>query len=214
MRDRGSRLPVLAAAAAVAALAVVAAPARAEAPDAPVAFGMNNPLGWLAGSIGASAYVRLGEHHALRGNLARYRYTEPLKVAAAISTGAEVAGYGGGITDLGASWVWYPRRLWSGVLIEAGALRRERVIAVDREERKVTTRSTTYAGRAMIGWSWLVTRRTFLAVAAGVSAGREDGRETITIRPVRPGDLPATSPIARLQIDGEAYLRLGCTLGD
>ena len=78
--------------------------------------------------------------------------------------------------------MYFPRRLWDGFSVEAGSLRR------DRDTRIMTssgagindttdTQTTTYSGRAMVGWSWLVANHAFVSVAAGISAGYETGTE-------------------------------------
>jgi hypothetical protein len=104
----------------------------------------------------------------------------------------------------------YPRQRWDGFTFEAGVNRRDRDISVFQEDSVIRTQSATYAGRVMIGWSWLVTRHVFFAVAAGVSAGRETGQETNTLYQENP--MPTTTAIHRLQIDPEGYLRLGVAL--
>jgi hypothetical protein len=72
--------------------------------------------------------------------------------------------------NVGIAVVWYPRRAWDGLLLEAGVLRRARDVYVWPEfEEKTFTRSTEYAGRALIGWSWLIREHLFIAIAARLS---------------------------------------------
>ena len=70
-----------------------------------------------------------------------------------------------------------------------------------------TTRSVTYGGRAMAGWSWPITRHAFISVAAGASVGREISKDRIT-------DTMGTRPkFDRMRVDPEVSLRFGITFG-
>jgi hypothetical protein len=175
------------------------------------AIAVSSPLGWLTKSFAASAYVALDRHHALRGNVAFYPNTGgPLAIVARLEGGTS---HSGRFRDAGAAWVWYPRRAWDGFTFEAGVLARERNTRRAAEFDDITkVASITYAGRAMIGWSWLFRDRVFLSIAAGLSVGRETGTETIT-----PDDgsatMTTTRPLDRMQVDGEAYLRIGLAFG-
>jgi hypothetical protein len=101
----------------------------------------------------------------------------------------------GSIIDLGVGWVWYLGKRWESATLELGAVRRERDVrsaaglrrvcggsaaglrrVSGGSEPDVTTRSTTYAGRVMLGWSWLIRRRVFIAVLAGVRAAARSSR--------------------------------------
>lgn len=216
-------LPILAGSAPVHAETVAPGPAETVVPGpavrtkeslfGPVALGVNTPVGWLTGSFAASLYVGLGRHHAVRGNFARY---QDLGITAeAVIQTVQFRGspsHSGDFTDFGISWVWYPRRLWQGFMVEAGALRRDRDTKIRQEaDDTIETRSTAYAGRAMIGWSWLVRRHLFIALGAGASMGYESGHETITPDKIQP--MPTTQAIGRTRIDGEAYLRIGFAIG-
>ena len=60
-------------------------------------------------------------------------------------------------------------------------------------------------GRALVGWSWLIHQRAFIAIAAGLSVGNESGNDTTT-----PDRMPTiTKPVHRTRNDGEGYIRLG-----
>jgi hypothetical protein len=208
------------------ALLALSTPARADAPSGtapsaaaretsenPVAIGVNSPVGWYRGTFGASLYVGFAGHHAVRGNFTRYEDSEsPLLLAASLAAGAEGTSHSGPVTDYGISYVWYPRALWSGIMFEVGALRRDRDILVRHEDFDVATRSTTYAVRGMVGWSWTIRGRAFVAAAVGFSSGRETGSETVTKEVGLSGHMSETSSIKRQQPDGEAYLRIGFTL--
>jgi hypothetical protein len=103
-----------------------------------------------------------------------------------------------------------------GFLAEIGALRRDRdTLAQAGYEESRATKSTTYAGRAMIGWSWLFARHLFVTAAVGLSVGQETGTETVTTGHPILGPMPetTTTSLDRRQIDGEAYLRIGFALG-
>lgn len=185
-----------------------------------VAIGVNSPFSWwqnkltVTRSFGASLYAGLGAHHAIRANLAFYRDSKGLGTLVEGMFGDGDVSYGGSYNDVGLAWVWYPRQLWSGFSLEAGALRRDRdTKMVDYiADRTVETDSTTYAARTMIGWSWVIYRHVFVAVALGISVGREAGRETATVDRY---DVPMTAPnsVGRVQVDGEGYLRIGFAYG-
>lgn len=198
----------------------LAAPARAETPspaaarsnELPVALGVSSPVGWFFDSLGVSAYVGLGRSSAVRANYAAYDHR--------FSLDEPLASHRGRIRDYGIGGVWYAKGLWEGLMLDAGALRRDRDIVVGATYETTETRSTTYAGRVMIGWSWLLEKRVFLAIAAGLSVGRETGEETIT--PEDPFDGWRTTPdgsrtapqrVDRLQVDFETYLRFGIAFG-
>jgi hypothetical protein len=206
----------VAAVAAAAALREAPAPAAREgapekrAPDGlPVAVAVSSPVGWLRGTFGASVYVAPGAHHAIRANFSRY---DAESLLPAIIARFENAPHHGPITDLGIGWSWYPRRPWEGFLFELGVNRRQRQTWVQPEHGdRVDTTSTTYAGRALIGWSWMLNRRMFLGVAVGASAGRERGHEKLT--PEFPREMPTTQAVDRTQVDFESYWRLGMVFG-
>jgi hypothetical protein len=183
----------------------------AETPSLRFALAVNAPLGWATHSFGVSGYVRLNEHLAVRGNLASYQNSEALKGTIGAITGNDGTGYGGTILDVGIAGVWYPRRVWDGFLLEVGALRLERNVYVWPEsESKTFTRSIEYAGRALVGWSWLIHQRAFIAIAAGLSVGHESGNDTTT-----PDGMPTiTKPVHRGRSDGEGYIRIGVMFGD
>lgn len=179
-----------------------------------VAFGTNLPFLWKDGdTVAASLYVGMSEHHAIRANVASYKSHGPM-VGDAIggilfnSDGSE-ASFGGRTTDLGIGWVYYPRSLWDGLMLEAGALRRARDVSVDDSNRtpeRVATTTTVYAARAMIGWSWLLGRHVFIATGVGLSVGHESGSETLET------EYPAMTTrehVSRVDVSAEAYLRMG-----
>lgn len=185
-----------------------------SAPMRPVAFGLNNPIGWYRGAIGASLYVGLSQHLAIRANFSRYGHYEMLEDVASAVGGGDGVSYRGRVIDYGVGLVHYSTRRWEGFMLEAGVLLRDRAIR-DRdffEERVVKNWTLTYAARGMIGWSWRI-GPAFVAAAVGLSAGHEWGREAVTPETFPP--MPTvTSRVSRRQVDGEAYLRIGLALGD
>lgn len=187
------------------------APDRADGAargDASFAFAVNAPWAWLRNNIGASAYVAVDPHWAMRANIARYDAEQLLPL---LATGGEGPIYHGAILDLGLGWIWYPRRLWDGFMFEAGALMRDRDVRRIREDDPdLNIQTTTYAARAMIGWSWLAARAVFLSAAIGVSAGLEHGYESAG---ASGGAMATARALDRRQIDFETYVRVGFAFG-
>jgi hypothetical protein len=196
-------------------LVIAAHPAHAEVPsgDMHLAIGVNAPLGWSDGSaLGASVYVGLGEHHALRANLARYNYSSgvlPIIGAILTDSDGDEASYRGQIQDVGLAWVYHPRGWMQGFLVELGVLRRARDVRVSDEAAipaVVATSTTSYAGRVLVGRSWLISRHFFFSVAVGVAAGGEAGFETTQRDETR---MPVTRHVWRSDVSSEGLLRLG-----
>jgi len=169
-------------------------------------FGVNSPLSWLRKSFGASLAIGVNRHHAIRANFARYNPDDLLLLLAA---GGERLPRIGSIQDLGLSWTYYPRKLWDGVMLELGAIRRERDVQVLGDVGEDwTTRSVAYGGRATVGWSWRLGRAWFVSIAAGLSVSREVGKVTAK------DDLGmVTTKIDRTNTDPEIYMRLGFAFG-
>ena len=190
-----------------------------ELTDAPIAIGVNSPFSWikdkaLRGNLdrgfGVSAYVGFGRHHAVRANYASYpEDSQSLAIIGEIMGGDHVS-YSGTVEDLGLAYVWYPRRLWSGPTFELGVLRRAKNTSSSDEIQGTTeTHTLDYAARGMVGWSWRF-GYFYVAVAIGLSAGRERGYEVNT-----PDfeTMKTTVTVDRAGIDSEGYLRLGFALG-
>ncbi len=179
----------------------------------PVAVAVNPPFHW-GSAIGVSGYLGVTPHQAIRANVARYEYgkvaSEVIGVFEAASDSEFESTFDGTITDLGLSWMYFPRALWNGFFVEAGALRRAANITQgtgvnDFED----TRSTTYAGRALVGWSWLLGSHVFVSLSVGLSVGHESG-DGVT----RP-DLMPEQPhaISRVSVAGEGFVRIGASFG-
>jgi hypothetical protein len=180
----------------------------------PIAIGTNLPLLWEdADSIAASLYVGASDHHAIRANVASYKPHGPVVADAIVGLlfdgdGSE-ASESGRTTDVGIGWVYYPRSLWSGFTVEAGALRRARDVRVhdsNMTPERVTTRTTIYAARAMVGWSWSLGRHMFIATGLGLSVGRESGTEILEVDYNR---MTTRENVLRVDVTAESYLRIG-----
>lgn len=204
-------------------LLALAAPAGADgAGDSrPIAIAVNPPLRWAfdeARAFGLSAYAGVTSHHAIRVNFARYQFVGnwAKKLAyALVAPEGEGESDEGRVTDVGASWMYFPRRLWSGPSLEAGLLfRRYDTYVVDEypadgEPEIIGTNTSTYAARALVGWSWLIKNHVFISIAAGVSAGYELGRETTAPDADDPREMRVTGDVRRIDITGETFIRLG-----
>jgi len=180
----------------------------AATPRLHVALGVNSPFSWRNGeAVGGSLYLGFGDHHAIRVNGARYDYRPPLFPG---PLAEDAPSYSGHTSDIGLGWVYYPRRSWSGVTLELGVLRRARDhrLVESEDPNVLATRTTTYAGRAMVGWTWLIARHAFVAVSAGISVGHESGTET-TER--YPDFMKVRTQVSREDVTGEGLLRLGVT---
>jgi hypothetical protein len=205
---------------------LAATTARAEAPPAPdsppptpfqrsVSFGTNLPFLWNdANSIAASLSVSVAPRHAIRANVATYKnHGSALLNLAALPAGGSEIDHNGRFTDASINWVYYPRRAWSGLLLEAGALRRRSDTGTFdsfTSPEVVHTDTVIYAARAMLGWSWLMQQHVFFAAGVGLSVGRESGIQRATYE----SDGRMTrEPIARLHLSGEGYVRVGVVFG-
>ncbi len=186
----------------------------------PIALAVNTPIMWAGStSIGISGYVAIREHQSLRLNFAKY---EAMGAKNILNTLA-----GGDIThlerftDVGASWQYYPRSVWNGLLLELGVLRRTFKTREYDDNRSipVTIRANGagYAGRAMIGWSWLGWDRVFVTAAVGASLGSYSGTETSSedsaFTDPRVPAMTTTSDFDDLESSIEAYLRFGIAFG-
>lgn len=191
---------------------------EAPAPPAPAktprfAVAVNSPLSWIGGkSVGGSVYAGLTDHLAIRANVASYEATASFLaelVGAAAGGDGDEAERSGRTLDLGVGVIHYSRGLWNGFTMEAGALRRARDIRVTDEfaaAYRTSTETTTYGGRALLGWSWLVHPHAFMAVAVGGSAGIETGTETTENER---GEMKTTKPVDRSDVSFEGYVRFG-----
>lgn len=226
-----SRSLVVAAIAAAASLAGV--PLAAADPDAPVvppheappastttasrpqlALAVNPPFRWKDGAaLAASVYVGFGQHHAIRANVARYDYTSGTNVLIGdlfFGGDGDDASRDGRYMDVGASYTYFPRKLWSGLMLEAGVFVRDSDTVTDDEfasPEYVEVHSKTFGARGHIGWSWLVHNRVFVSVAVGIARGHEIGKEVTSKSSY---DLMLeTHDISRAVMSGEGFVRIG-----
>jgi hypothetical protein len=102
----------------------------------PVMIATNLPLLWgNRFSVAGSLYVGVSQRHAIRANVASYaNHGHYLPDFIAGAAGGDGFSHSGRIADIGISWVYYPRRLWDGFLIEVGALRRARDVGMADED--------------------------------------------------------------------------------
>jgi hypothetical protein len=213
----------------VAALALLVLPtlAAADPVDTPAvsahataehrfALAVNQPFGWSEGNIGVSAYAGVTPHVAIRANLAKYSAAERGSIADIIGVLTDGDGgdasYRGGWFDVGVGAVWYPRALWSGFMMEAGILRRREHTHMDddfADPQVVDRHITTYAGRVLGGWSWLIKDRAFIGLAVGYSYGRATGSEATGSSDVLQPQMTVVRPVSEGVGSAEGYLRFG-----
>ena len=70
--------------------------------------------------------------------------------------------------------------------------------------------STTYAGRLLLGYSWLFRKRAFAALGLGVSMGRATGTR---VTDNDDNDPPMTERFLHRESEVELYARIGVALG-
>lgn len=185
---------------------------QAPKQDAPMAIAVNNPLAWFGGSVGVSLYRRVGPHQALRFNVATHPYGSGFVGAVT----EDEASYDGRILDVGAAWMYFPRRVWDGPTLEVGLLRRAGETHVQDEYamNEIVNRDTQlFAGRVLVGWSWYISDKAMISFAVGSSGGYETGRETDT-KSTYPMSTPVKHEVGRWTASPEAYLRFGFTFGE
>ncbi|HEX8108274.1 MAG TPA: hypothetical protein VF516_11130 [Kofleriaceae bacterium] len=180
--------------------------------DHSITIATNLPFLWAQGySIAGSVSVNLSAHHAIRANVASWQYDNIVAGLHAAEGGGDFVPGDGRTTDIALSWVFYPRRLWDGFLLEVGALHRSRDVTWkdddDLASFPFTERRTRMdAGRVMIGWSWRINPYLFIATAVGLSDGWEVGSEA---ERRADGSTARTTPIAQQAGSLEGYLRFG-----
>jgi hypothetical protein len=187
---------------------------NAATDDQAMALAVNSPLGWVGGtSVGASLYARIAPQQAVRFNVASYEYGSTSAIAAAAFGAEDEGSYDGRYLDLGAAWMYFPRRVWDGPTLEAGLLRRSGETHVQDEfaEFETVDRDTQYlAARALVGWSWLIQERAIISFAVGASGGYELGTETMKQMST---STPMSHDVSAWKASPEGYIRLGFTFG-
>lgn len=191
---------------------------RAAAPEHLVALSVNEPFGWAAGNLAASASIGLQQHVALRVNVARYGYhANPAGeiIALAMGDDGDEAWRSGRFLDTGVGVTYYPRKLWSGFTLEVGMnIRQEKTHIEDEFATPYSTDRdiNTYAARWLAGWSWLIHDRVTISFALGASAGAARGSETTIEADYGTNMMPVTRPVHDDVWAPEGYLRFGVTL--
>lgn len=188
-------------------LLLLTATAAAEPNDHRFALSINSPLFWKDGSVGASGYVGLSDHHALRLNVATWDiHTLPIR-----GDGLHF----GRLVDVSAGWMYFPMRRFDGLTFELGLMRRSGATyenSIEMTPEIVDRDTQLYAARALLGWSWLIHDRVMISVAAGASRGYEVGIETTTRDSVS-DQMPDTHEVSRWTTTAEGYFRVGFTFG-
>ncbi len=187
-----------------------------------IAVAVNPPLRWGdPDAIAGSGYLGFGAHHALRITGAAYDYSGDIGkmlLGMAIvgpSNFESDAASSGRIVDAGVGWMYFPRRLWSGLSLEGGVLVRRRDTRTDDEfqiPERVERATSEIGGRALVGWSWCMFSRAFISLQLGLSFGHEWGTETTT-DVVDLDDMPVTHDVSRLDVTAEGFLRIGTAFG-
>lgn len=190
--------------------------ASGESPRLPIAIAVNLPLMWKdAESIAGSLYVGLTKRLAVRGNVASYKYhggmmTLAGSIAAIPSGGGDEGEHEGRINDVSVGVVGYSNKMWDGFTMEASLMRRAKDVRTTDDFSVpgfIATESTTYAVRALVGYSWLIGDHVFVAFALGMSGGHEHGSETTRMSLYTSG--AETKSVSRWETSAEGYLRFG-----
>lgn len=179
-------------------------PPKSAPADHPVALSVNLPLMWGT-SIGVSAVFAVADHHAVRFNGSRY---DKLFLSWITSEDSAPTGrnYDGSV-----SWIYYPRKVFTGATVEVGALYRDRAeeyfYSMGRNDN-YDIESRILAGQAFVGWNWRVGSVFYVATAVGASVGYEKG--TNAFRDNNGQDV--TENVAESHVGAEGYLRFGAVL--
>jgi hypothetical protein len=174
------------------------------------AIAVNPPLGWFGRdkSIGVSAYVAPTKRHVVRANFAQYWWPANQVPAAVLREECEGL-RDGSITDLGISWMFFPRRAFDGLSVELGVL--HRTTHGSRIESNEELLDTTFiAGRALVGWNWSIRDRVFMSFHVGASLGPTRGTKTMCSDEC--GDPGSMSEVRRIEWTGgeiEGFWRIG-----
>ena len=188
------------------------------APTHTLAIAINEPFGWNhANALALSAYGAIDAHQVIRLNVATWShaYTEDADAGLGflLSGGDDEGGVGGDgrYTDVGAAWMYFPRRAYDGPSLELGAVLRMRDTLDYRDDLSAdadTYTTTTIGGRALVGWSWLGWNRVFVSFQTGLTVGRESGSHLTHLE----DQMDTTMPIHQVAVSTEAFLRFGVLL--
>jgi hypothetical protein len=195
----------------------IASATTESAPTHTLALAINEPVGWNHGNaVGFSGYGAITEHQVIHLNVATWeRGADDLGGALLfLATQGNLNGYGR-YTDIGAAWTYFPRRAYDGSSLEVGALVRHRntfEYADDFTNDGTSVQSTTVAGRALVGWSWLGWNRVFVSLQVGASVGREFGTQTERVEMETGGSTSRASSVDRTTVSPEGFVRFGVLL--
>lgn len=174
----------------------------------------------LVSSRAASLYFAVTDHLVLRGNVATFSHGGTpvgFELAALLIAHEPIEDESinsGGYLDVGAGWLIFPRRLWSGPTLELGVLRRGASwSSIDDNDKRTTRESVTYAGRVLVGWSWSIGSRWFVSVAVGASRGYTKGGGTTASDPTIRMEPPVPYRLAQWETAFEGFTRVGMTFG-
>lgn len=189
----------------------------------PIALAINVPVAWHW-SLGASAWVGLDQHHAIRANFARYRgplwqiIPNLLEADGEDDEAGSIPPEFGATTDLGLGWVYYPRRVLDGASLEVGALVRVNRLRDRIDDKNVADNeqfTNVYSARVLAGWTWRLSDWWFLATSLGGSAGYERGRQKSFAGYSHDPFMAIikNERVSRADVSVEAYLRVGLAFG-
>ena len=194
----------------------IASATTESAPTHTLAVAINEPIGWSNGdALGFSAYAAISSHQVIHFNVATWDRQNPAGNALLFLATQEDFSGDGRYTDVGAAWMYFPRRAYDGFSLEAGAVLRRRSTfdyKDDFTEDGTTIESTLIAGRALVGWSWLGWNRVFVSLQLGASVGRESGTQTTRTNTDTLMPMTQSGSIDRTTISPEGFLRFGVLL--
>jgi hypothetical protein len=197
--------------------------AAAEPGEHRFAFAVNSPISWFAAqNVAASGYIGLDEHQAVRLTVASYEYDANLvgQAIGGLVFHADLDGVRHGrLLDVGAGWMYFPRRTFDGPTLELGLMRRagwSSEIDDNMDPYSVDRNTQLYAVRALGGWSWLIQDRVMISLAAGAGRGYETGTETTARDSLFYPDhmqRSETHDVSQWTTTVEGYFRMGFTFG-
>ena len=174
---------------------------KAVLADHRVALAVNLPLMW-GSSVGVSATVAVADHHAVRFNGSRYDklFLTWFMTEDVVPTGRN---YDGSV-----SWIYYPRKVFTGATVEVGALYRdgaEEYFYLGGRNNNYDIESRILAGQAFVGWNWRLGGTMYVATAVGASVGYEKGKNTF----LDENRQSVTETVGKSHVGTEGYLRFG-----
>jgi hypothetical protein len=175
--------------------------AHADSSEHPIAIAVNEPLAWSHGdAFSIGAYAALTQHQVVRASYSTWSQQWGAPFDQDILAG--------GYSSIAAAWMYFPRRPYDGLSLEAGGVVKWRDTFEQFDDFELDQQSfatTLVAASAMVGWSWLIYDHAFVSLQVGGSLGWEHGsQQEIGER------MPlTTSEIHHLEFSKEAMLRFG-----